>query len=95
MRKSDCFVVAEFIPRIIAGLLLAMTLLASFAFAEDIDDAETKARAAHELAGSDVIYEQENFKALYYQNAAMIQLLKEIREELHMLNIRAAKEEKA
>ena len=78
-----------------AALTVLTLLFASFAFAEDIDDAETKARAAHELAGSDVIYEQENFKALYYQNLETIQLLKEIREELHMLNTRAAKEEKA
>ena len=80
-------------PFLVASLLLAMT---SSAFAlDDYSDPEEKARNAHELALSDVIYEQENFKALYYQNLQIIQLLKEIRDEMHMINTRSAKDERA
>ena len=49
------------------------------------EDAAEKARRAHELAGSDMIYQQEDFKALYYQNVQMIQLLKEIRDSLNVI----------
>ena len=54
----------------------------------DPDDAAEKARRAHELAGSDMIYQQEDFKALYYQNVQMIQLLKEIRDSLNVIKTR-------
>ena len=54
-------------------------------------DPEEQARKSHELAMSDVIYEQENFKALYYQNQAILQVLKEIRDEIQRINARAAK----
>ena len=42
----------------------------------------------------DVVYAQEDFKALYYQNIEIIALLKEIRDEIHAVNIREAKEGK-
>jgi hypothetical protein len=77
-----------------AAFLLAAT---SFCMAQDDDyrvDPEEKARRAHELAGSDVLYEQENFKALYYQNQRIIELLEELRDEMHSINVRAAQDEK-
>ncbi len=65
------------------------TLIHSFTFAEESDinpnDAAENARKAHELASSDVIYQQQDFKALYYQNLQMIQLLKEIRDSLDLI----------
>jgi len=54
-------------------------------------EAAEKARRAHELASSDMIYQQEEWKALYYQNIQIIQLLKEIRDSLQIQNERAAK----
>ena len=76
------------------ALFLFALLLGSIACAEDeINlDPEEKARRAHELSASDVIYQQEDFKALYYQNQRIIELLKEMRDELHNLNMRQAKE---
>ena len=53
-----------------------------------------KARRAHEMAASDVIYEQQDMKALYFQNQRIIELLEEIKDEIHAVNARAAKEEK-
>ena len=32
---------------------------------------------AHELSASDMIYQQEDFKAIYYQNQKIIELLKQ------------------
>ena len=75
-----------------AALLLATVLGPAAAFAEEdayLDaDPEEKARRSHDLASSDMIYEPENIKALYYQNQAIIQILKEIKEELRHINIR-------
>jgi hypothetical protein len=76
---------------ILTALFFAALTPAAFA-EDDFMPAEEKARRAHELAASDVIYEQENFKALYYQNQQIIELLKEIREEMHSLNVREAKD---
>ena len=76
----------------VVGSLFLSAVSCAFA-QEDLSDVEEKARGAHELAMSDVIYEQENFKALYYQNEQIIRLLKEIRDEMHSLNMRAAKDE--
>jgi hypothetical protein len=84
MRRLDCFIAVS--------LLLAMTVMPAHAQDEELYSAEEKARRSHDLAVSDVIYEQENFKALYYQNLQIIELLKEIKEELHSLNIRQAKD---
>ncbi|MFH1318551.1 MAG: hypothetical protein ABIH71_06005 [Candidatus Omnitrophota bacterium] len=46
------------------------------------EEAEEKAVRIHELATSDVIYLDEEEKALYYQNISIIQLLKEIKDLL-------------
>ena len=80
---------------VLLGIFLAVSAFSSLpGRAEDeiALDPEENARRSHELASSDVIYEQENYKALYYQNQEIIQLLKEIREELHNLNMRQVKE---
>jgi hypothetical protein len=75
--------------------LLLIFLMPSAVFAQDdYLSLEEKARRSHELAMSDVIYEQENFKALYYQNQQIIELLREIRDEMHSLNVREAKDTK-
>ena len=58
---------------------------------EDFSGPEEKAAQAHELAMKDVVYAQEDFKALYYQNIEIIGLLKEIRDEIHAVNVREAK----
>ena len=80
--------------RSLAMTLCVSLLLGPVAFAEEdfISDPEEKARHAHEMSASDVIYQQEDFKALYYQNQKIIELLKEMRDELHNLNMRQAKE---
>ena len=65
--------------------LFVMTLAApARAMDEEMDpfDAAEKAREAHKVAASDMIYQQEEWKALYYQNIQVIQLLKEIRDTL-------------
>lgn len=49
---------------------------------DDPAQAEDKARELHKLAASDVIYSQEEIKALYYQNIQIIDLLTQIRDLL-------------
>ena len=46
------------------------------------DEAEQKAREVHSLATKDVIFIDEELKALYYQNIQIIGLLKDIKELL-------------
>ncbi len=77
----------------VIGLLsIVYSLQSPMVFAEmSFEDAESKAVEAHSLAASDVIYQQQDWKALYYQNVQMISLLKDIKGELEMLNARAAK----
>ncbi len=66
--------------------LLAMTLLLCSAitvtFAEDATSAEERAGELHRLASSDVIYHDQEIKAIYYQNVQIIDLLKQIRDLL-------------
>lgn len=71
--------------------VLAVFFLAGFlgnvhsVFAQDSSgDAARKAEEIHNLASSDVIYVQDELKALYYQNLQIIELLKQIREILDM-----------
>ena len=59
----------------------------------NVYDAGYKARQAHEKAASDMMYQNEEWKAMYYQNEQIIQLLKELRDEMRSFNARAAKEE--
>ena len=66
-----------------AFIFAAALSVSTHSFAvESADDAEEKARHVHEMATSDVIYTQEETKALYYQNLQIIDLLKEIRDLL-------------
>ena len=78
------------------AMLLATTMLAKVASADDelSMDPEDQASRSHNLSQSDVMYQQEDFRALYYQNLEIIQLLQEIRDEMHNLNVRDAKNSK-
>ncbi len=53
-----------------------------YAQTEVAEDAQAKAEEIHRIAISDVIYTDEEVKALYYQNIQIIELLKEIRSLL-------------
>ena len=80
-----------------AGLAFFLTAMAIQAHAEDemsSSGPEDRARKAHELSMSDVMYQQEDFRALYYQNLQIIDLLKEVRDEMHSINMRSAKEDR-
>ena len=87
---------SQFKKMILVFVLFVFTLCpVAFAMDDDTDesDAGEKARKAHQIAGSDMIYQQEEWKALYYQNIQIIQLLKEIRDLVQIQNQRAAKAE--
>ena len=73
-------------------LLLAASPQTAQAQGELSSNPEDLARRSHDLSMSDVMYQQEDFRALYYQNLEIIQVLKEIREELHTFNVRDAKD---
>lgn len=49
---------------------------------ERIQDAQKMAEEIHKIASSDIIYADEELKALYYQNIQMIDLLRQIRNLL-------------
>ena len=81
------------------AVLLALALSVPPAFArkeydqkDDSDEsaAASKAEQAHQLAESDVIYQQQDFKAMYYQNVQIIALLKDIRASLEAIKARRA-----
>ena len=70
-----------------AVLIISIMLVCSPVLAEmSYDEAESKAKEAHDLAASDVTYQQADTRALYFQNVQIIELLKEVREELRSLN---------
>ena len=79
---------SKWIPLLVMTLFSALPVCAE----EAVLSSEEKAEQSHKLAMTDMIYEPENLKALYYQNEAIIQILKEIREEMHALNVREAKD---
>ena len=66
---------------VLAGFVLSIHLASAEEFSQD---AAKKAKEIHELASSDVIYVQDELKALYYQNLQIIELLKEIRQVLDL-----------
>ena len=72
------------------GFLGFFLSTAACAFEDDTNDSdyEQKARQAHEKAASDIIYQNDEWKALYYQNQQIIQLLKDIRESLDFIKSR-------
>jgi hypothetical protein len=51
-------------------------------FAQDAGEAERKAKEIHDVAASDMMYSNEELKALYYQNVQIIDLLKQIKDLL-------------
>ena len=61
---------------------LTFILMAGAALADEPSSstAEDKAQELHRLASSDVVYQDQEIKALYYQNVQMIELLKQIRD---------------
>lgn len=63
----------------ISFVILGLTSSSAFA---DEDNAEERANEIHQLANSDMIYSQEETKAIYYQNIKIIDLLKQIRDIL-------------
>ena len=73
----------------ILSVFILATGLPAFAMDDDLDGgAAEKARQAHERASSDMIYQNEEWKALYYQNEQVIQLLKQIRDTLEVIKQR-------
>ena len=57
----------------------------------DEPDMESKARQAHKLAASDMMYQNEEWKALYYQNQTIIQILKQIRDSMEVIKSQGSK----
>ena len=77
----------------VVGIFLILILTVSgraFAMDEEMNGYgdEEKARQAHEKAASDIIYQNDEWKALYYQNQQIIRLLKDIRESLDFIKVR-------
>lgn len=70
--------------------LLLFLAFPAFALDDDTDPGSTEelARQSHEKASSDFIYQNEEWKALYYQNQKIIQILKEIRDSLDVIKMR-------
>lgn len=64
---------------ILAVMFFSLNTRLVCAQGEAIEDARKKATEIHNLASSDVIYSDEELKALYYQNIQIIGLLREIR----------------
>ena len=71
-------------PRLFVMALFFLLSPSAFAQDDGLDtfDAAFKARQAHEKASSDMIYQNEEWKAIYYQNQQIIQLLQDIRDRL-------------
>lgn len=46
------------------------------------DDAGKKAKEMHDIAATDIIYSDQELKALYYQNIQIIRILEEIKDLL-------------
>lgn len=82
-------------PQLLNWLLVpVLALIPNFSYAEmSFEAAEEKAAEAHKLAASDVIYQEQDWKALYYQNLQMISLLQDIKLELEKLNARESKDD--
>ncbi len=59
-------------------ILFAVSTIAVFGQ----ENAQEKAKEIHDIAASDIIYTEQELKALYYQNIQIIDLLQEIRDLL-------------
>ncbi|MFH1798851.1 MAG: hypothetical protein ABH844_05935 [Candidatus Omnitrophota bacterium] len=72
--------------RIMVGFLILMGVgiffccsgSAEFSF----DEAEQKAKEIHDIVATDIIYSEQEIKALYYQNIQIIKLLEDIKDLL-------------
>ena len=60
---------------------------------ESYEEAEMMADDIHKTVATDIIYTEQELKALYYQNIQIIHLLKEIKELLQK-NLQATREKK-
>ena len=82
----------QLIPAFAGMTVFLFFAFSAFAQDDDFDSsgAAQKARQAHEKAATDMIYQSEEWKAIYYQNQQIIQLLKEIRDSLNILKTRDA-----
>lgn len=69
---------------LIVVLIWVSFMVRGVSFAQEMSEQEAQKQAfeIHQHASSDVIYLDEEERALYYQNIQIIQLLKEIRELL-------------
>ena len=76
------------------GVILMMGVSTQTWADENVDQthASEKAQEAHDLSASNNIYAQEDFRALYYQNIEVIQLLKEIRDSLEVIKTESIKD---
>lgn len=71
------------IKKFTSRLLLSVSvLLLAFSTEAAVLDAESEAKRYHELATSDIVYTDEELKALYYQNKTIIELLRDIKKLL-------------
>ena len=75
--------------------LLSVFIVLAFTTASASDESmdnglefENKAHEAHQRASSDMMYQNEEWKALYYQNESIIGLLKQIRDSLEAIRLR-------
>ena len=64
------------------SLIFGSYAYAEYADGESVSDAENKAVAIHKKVMSDVIYTEQEIKALYYQNIVIIDLLQDIKDLL-------------
>lgn len=91
-QRPETFGKRIFFNKSLVSSLLSLLILTAFAipaFADDNaapDDPEQKAQDVHNHAASNIIYAQEEEKAIYYQNIQIIDLLKEIRDLLQAHN---------
>lgn len=68
---------------LLAGVLAVTAACPVFAEGEaDGTGAAERAQELHRLASSDVVYQDQEIKAIYYQNVQIIDLLKQIRDLL-------------
>ena len=77
---------------IVTAVILSIMLMTTAYAQMGYEEAEERARKAHEMAASDMIYVQEDTRALYYQNLQMIALLKDIRDQVDRLNQQSEKD---
>ena len=63
-------------------MVLSVLIISPVIAGDTYEEAAQKADEIHSKVTSDVIYTQQELKALYYQNIQMIRLLEDIKELL-------------